>query len=184
MQWLRILECLKLLERDYDDLVSLNSFTDKKKVSEKLPLWWYIDGSRVRPVGYRQKFVITCYRAWRGNTPASPASSCISFKGRYSSSVPVSQVSFWSCLMHMPASACPLLALIQIFTLWGAFLPFFPPLFWQTQSIIAVISLRRPGQGMKVMWPMPPISQDPSSGPSNTVTPGRAHGSPSWTWEW
>lgn len=38
MQWLRILECLKLLERDYDDLVSLNSFTDKKKVSEKLPL--------------------------------------------------------------------------------------------------------------------------------------------------
>ena len=44
---------------------------------------------------------------------------------------------------------------------------------WQTCSIIAVISLRRPGLVMKVMWPMPPTSQDPSSGPSNTATPGR-----------
>lgn len=37
-----------------------------------------------------------------------------------------------------------------------------------------MISLRRPGQGVRVMWPMPPTSQDPSSGPSNMVTPGRA----------
>lgn len=37
-----------------------------------------------------------------------------------------------------------------------------------------MISLRRPGQGMRMKWPMPPTSQDPSSGPSNTVTPGRA----------
>lgn len=37
-----------------------------------------------------------------------------------------------------------------------------------------MISLRRPGQGKRMKWPMPPTSQDPSSGPSNTVTPGRA----------
>lgn len=28
---------------------------------------------------------------------------------------------------------------------------------------------------MRVKWSMPPMSQDPSSGPSNMVTPGRDH---------
>lgn len=35
-------------------------------------------------------------------------------------------------------------------------------------------SRRSAGQGVRAMSPMPPTSQDPSSGPSNMVTPGRA----------
>jgi hypothetical protein len=46
--------------------------------------------------------------------------------------------------------------------------------FWQIRIIIAVTFLRRAGQGARVMWPMPPMSQDPSSGPSNMATHGRA----------
>lgn len=48
-QWLRILECLKPLRRDYNDLAQPNYFYRwDNRVSEKWLPWCYVDGSRVR----------------------------------------------------------------------------------------------------------------------------------------
>lgn len=91
----------------------------------------------------------------------------------------------YACLPPCPSPKCPFDShLLHILVLSPAhpdfslmaffFFPFIPSLFCQTRGIIAVTSRRSPGQGMRVMSPMPPTSQDPSSGPSNMVTPGRA----------
>lgn len=85
--------------------------------------------------------------------------------------MPVSQMPFW---FPPAAYSCPLSYPPRFFPDGFFFLPFIPSLFCQTRGIIAVTSRRSPGQGVKVMWPMPPTSQDPSSGPSNMVTLGRA----------
>lgn len=105
IQWLKILKCLKLLWRDYDNLDQPNYFTDEKIVSEKLLSWCYIDGSKVRQWDIGRSLESLSIKCEEAALLLFLALGWISSLDLCSfSSIPVSQVSFWAHLLHIPVS--------------------------------------------------------------------------------